>query len=335
MAQGYQATGPDGEGHSYDPNQPQTREQSTAPTSEASATKIGGVVYKYSAHDDKLEVETRDGRPAAATFSVPKQSGVSVMSAAGFPISLAEADKDSVIDLPGFGDTSIAAAVTQGFVRTRVGGGYELVPGMVEVPAPAEQKPDAPKPEAQQDEAISMEGVEGTSTAVDLTHKMLKADAGEAGYAGLVSAYLSRTDPSPILADIARSTGKDATELRAGADYVFSAYETAAKQVAAAQGVSNWDAFVQWGVENAPDAFEDATREMVESHSVHSLGRLARQYSRRTPSGSDWTVSQILAADMGNGIKSFERDGVAWLDIPGRGHMTFSRALAHGLIRIS
>jgi hypothetical protein len=317
-----------------DTEQPQIREEKQAPAAEP-VVKIGGQSSRYDVATGKLTYSA----PTSAQVGSAQPDASSdpldfALSPSGQVIGRHALTEDSIIDSPAIGGSmrlkealalGWAKKTADGYVFLGVDGNFEPSKTVPKVDEQVEKPADA--------EPVSLEGVEGTSTSVDLMHRQLKSEAGPVVYQGLVSAYLSNSDPTSVVEDIARRSGQPASEVRAVADSVFAEYQTAAQQIAAANGVGNFPAFLEWAVKAAPDAAENALRELVEEHSAQSLGRLSKQYARL--GRNDWTMDQILNASMGDGIRTFERDGKAWITIPKHGEMTFERAVSHGLIRLS
>jgi hypothetical protein len=301
--------------------------------------RVGGERITYQTATGEITVQ----RATSATFGVePSVDGVTSISAAGTPEPLSMAKPDSIIDLgPKWGDGSASVFETMGLLRRLRDGGYELAgeaakSAALAAPAPDAPKADAPKPEAA-DDAISLEGVEGTSPMNDIVHKQLREAAGPATYQALISSAVLGSDMTPHIADLARTSGQPEAHVTEAVAGVFADYQRAAQQIFQANGGRSGDglqAMLTWAQENGKqDQAIDAFQELIEGHNAAPLAKLSRAYSRLNR--ADWTNKELLSADYGAGVTATERDGVVYLDIKGRGEATFAYAVAHNWIRTS
>ena len=329
----YQSDGEDGFVIS-DPNNPTPTKPVPDATPAPPLVRQGGVVTRY---QDGIITVLADGRDHRAENALASQ-GVTVRTNAG-PTSLALAGSDAIVDFGDGRETNCAAAVLNGWLLPRAGGGYELPAGATMAPAAKpEPTPEEKKAEEKANE-ISLEGVEGTSAGADIVHGQIRKAAGEATYTGLVQAYINNnaTAKDAMVREIASQTGQPEQHVREATDGVFSEYERSAKQVAAANGVPAraWDAMLAWASAEQPDAAMDAMRDLVENHGVTGLARLARSFARTGRVETAYSVQDVLSARLGNGIKAREVNGIAMLDIPGHGAMPFDAAVRAGIIKLS
>src|SRR5207237_1086144 len=152
-------------------------------------------------------------------------------------------------------------------------------------------------------------------------------------YAAVVQAYITGADPSAQVAEIARRTGQSEAEVREATDGIFGEFDASARAVAKANGVRNFDAFITWASQEAPDSALDALHTFVSDHDASRLGRLAKSYARL--GRVDYSNAEILGARLGDGIKAREISGKVILTVPGHGEMSFERAVREGIVKLS
>ena len=318
---------------------PNTGAPSDTPAPSQPAYREGGVVYKVQV-DENGNTSSTVTRRSAAPKSEPVR-GAYVQDPVLGPIGLDRAKADSTITIPGMGDSSAQAWEQIGMLRRLPTGGYELAGQAARQAADALDAPPQTKQDAPADsEPVSLAGVQGTSPTTDLSHKMLRKDAGEAVANGLTMAIIKGSETSGLVSEIAQRSHQDPKDVQAAVDQVTADYTRAAKQVVFANGVPNRDgsfeAFVQWASDKAPDAAMTAFQNFVERHDAAGLGRLARQWARSGQAETTYSDEAILNAEFGDGIKAIRTNehGVV-LVIPGHGQMSLRAAIQRGLVRVS
>src|SRR5207249_430969 len=179
----------------------------------------------------------------------------------------------------------------------------------------------------------------GTSTATDLTKRMLTRDAGPAISTALTQAVISGKDTASFVRDIANRSGQSEADVSKAVETVTADYTRAARRIAVANGLRDGDSafagFIGWASENQPDAAQTAFLEFADNHNAGPLTRLVRQYNRSGQAESAYSDAEIMSANFGSGIKPVKTDKGVLLDVPNHGRMSLRDAMARGIVRVS
>lgn len=310
-------------------------EQSSENTPAEPIVRVGGVRTRFDASTGEVTVmnDGRDHRGEYNTANRPENASPldSGMSQAGMPLSRGELTPDSIISHPALGGSMrLREALSLGWVK-QTANGFVMSGDFAKLDAvPAAEQELA---DDKGDDEVSLDSVPGTSAGADLVHSQIRKAAGEPTYAAIVQAYVTGQDPAAQVAEIARRTGQSEAEVREATDGIMGEFDKSARAVASANGVRNFDRFVEWASKEAPDAALDAFHSFVSDHDASRLGRLSKQYSRL--GRLDYSNAEVLSATFGDGITAREVNGVVMLRVPGRGEMSFERAAREGIIKFA
>jgi hypothetical protein len=304
---------------------PQTREQGPGSAGQGSTAsvatyRINSPKVRVTAGPDGLtsfEVSQPSGVQRAATAGQSQQGpgsagqGITVRSAAG-PVSLATAGPKDVVTFPGFGDTSVEAAVTMGKLQPRANGqGYEVVGGQGSQnsqPA-AQQQPAQEKPKPQQDAPAGypgdLRGVQGTSAVSDAVLATMQTQA-PAALNGVIESIARGEDPSAIFQDAGRQLQDEGFAGKASA--MHAEFLQSGRQVLVNAGVEegSLQAFQNWAQSGHSEAASDAIRDLVTHRSVARLADLGRRFVAESN-------TRIVTALNANNVETMEDNGTIFV----------------------
>ena len=278
-----------------------------------------------------LDTETgiahvEESRPSEYRPQPAQQGGVTVRSVAGLPTSLAQAASDAVVNLPGLGETSVAAAVTMGYLQPRSGGGFELV----QQPAQSQEQPKAQTQEREEkDEAVNSKDAEGIPPMSDASDALLSTLQTKAPMAleGIIESISRGVIPETLYADVARQLGDE--DFAANASQMHSEYvasgQAALRNVGVEQG--SMEGFEAWARAKHPEEANNAIRDMVNGKSVARLQKLGREFVRTSN-------QRIITALEAKGVQTFENNGSVLVVIDGK-TKTLRSAIRSGEIEIN
>jgi hypothetical protein len=279
----------DGSATESNPDRPQTVEGSNAAQSGAGQAAIkvnrGPVRMRFSEDTGEAVFEKSEHRGEFRVSPVAP-SGVTVRSNSG-PTTLARAERSDIINLPNFGETSIAAAETLGLVQPRAGGGYELIPqgpyapqqAQPQAQPPAAPKVDPPKPDAPAADPNDLRGVKPTSASSDATLRMMQSEA-PLVVEGIIAAVSQGTDPTDLFLRAGKDLRDEDFAPKATALYgeLLSAGQTALRNVGV-ESLDGFQTFAEAHPEAHPEEYRDAVRDLVERKSVAALTSLGRRFA--------------------------------------------------------
>jgi hypothetical protein len=311
-----------------------------APSSQVG--REGGVVRKQQFQEDGSSTVVYTRREAMAPTPVALDP-LDRATLNGSKVPRARLTEEAMVSHPRLdGDMPIKNAIDLGWIKKTADSGFAWAGEMADIadPAPSGKFPRQDGKEGpQQEEAVSLSGVEGTPPMIDVTKSMLTKQAGPQVANGLTAAYIAGTDPTSFVDEIARKTGQDPKEVREATDAVAAAYTKSARQVAMANGLGSnpgaWETFVAWASDKQPQAAQEAFLNFVNKHDASGIGRLARQYSRSGAGKVQYSDAEILGATFGDGITAVRtiEHGVV-LNIPGHPQMSLRAAVERGLVQL-
>jgi hypothetical protein len=262
---------PDGSTTMSDPSAPNIAEKS--PESPVGQVRVNQPRVRVSVDTETGATRIEESRATEYRARPVSQQGVTVRTATG-PTTLAQAGPDSVVNIPGLGETNAAALVTMGFLTPRPGGvGFDLVKQEAPSDTPADQKPadreeDAPNP-------ADLAGVPPTSSASDAVVARLQENTPQA-LEGILTSIAQGIAPDKIIEDVGRQLGdENFADSFAG---VHREYIASGQKALSNVGVANHEDFERWARENYPEQSADAVRDLVLNRSVTRLTSLGRQY---------------------------------------------------------
>lgn len=334
----------DGEGnlHTSNPEQPQSRENTSAPTPEP-VVKFGGIRSRYDSSTGKVTVLSDGNDPRIRGYNTATDKpGADPLDNArsqqGSPVARMSLGLDDIVDYGG--TTRVRELVSMG-VLVRDANGYRWADGKAPagVTAPlVKQEAEAVAAEAGENEPISAAGIPGTSAAADVFLGSTRQAVGDTVYTGTLTAVIQGHDLSPFVQEISRRTQQPEDQIRDGIETARGEFERAGRAIAMRAGVGNlaYTDFVEWAQERHPDQALEAGLALAQHKDVTGFTKLARQYAR-TGRGdtAGITDADLLGARFGNGIKARQTSDGVVLDIPNQGTMSFKQAVASGLVKVS
>lgn len=331
--------GSDGSMSISDPSRPDVKERAAEAPVAQPVHREGGVVRKMQFDADGNVVSSSTSRPSGNQSATPASAVPTSRSAAGSPQALSQATPESIITIPGFGNSRADALETMGMIRKLPTGGYEVVPNSFSDAAAGEpnaaQQVEQPKVEVP--EAIDPKdgaNLPSTSAEADATLATLTARAPMA-LEGILTSLATGVDHSKLVADAAAVAKDEAFPAKFAA--MHSEYISVGQQALRNVGLSNdqMQAFEDWS-KNSPDEAQTALRDLVQHNSVGALQKLGRKFLSSNAGQVVHADEAVLSAEMGSGIKSYRGDnGEVLLSIPGHGTMRYIDALKNKIIKVT
>jgi hypothetical protein len=282
-----------------------------APDEKSNATPIkdelqrgGRVRMRFDSETGETTFEQQPtDRPREYRFSpVQEAGGVTVMQD-GSPTTLAQARKDALVDIPALGgQTSVAAAVTLGYLIPLPQGGYRMADGVAqEQPKASEQpKPEAaPKPE----EKIDPKDTVGLPSLPAETDKFI-AQVPPQAFAAVVLGLADGKNVDNLLDDVARTIGGENS--REQAAQVIEQHEAVAVKAVQNVGVEPGSEQDFHNDMRGTAAYQDAWLALAEKHNVGPMQTLARKWVQ----ASNERLATLISA---KGVDTRVEDGVVYV----------------------
>jgi len=249
--------------------------------------RIGGA--RVSLHNGQATVETFNRRslpggpeghieqasgpvaPTAGPVAQPAARPVRLMSATGSPVLARNADLAStMVDLPGVGTTSLAAALHAGIVQ-ETPGGFEFASDV----APAGEHADGPA-EQQQDQQPDL---------LPDTYETLVGEIIDAAGDGIVGRALAELENGGIRLDgdlvrqIATSKGCSSEHAMEAVQHAYEGFQAQARE-ALTNAVGDADQVIEWASSDRKgrDLLNQAIRAQVQNRSLSGYETLARAF---------------------------------------------------------
>lgn len=300
----------DGSSTTSDPSQPNVEERATEALVPTETYRQGGERHRYDAATGAMVVlsDGRDHRNEQHHAPLKSRSGVTVMSEAGTPTTLAQATPNSVVNIPGLGETNVKTAVALGYLQERASGrGFELSEAALEgLAAVAPQQQAIAKQEQQeaaQQDVTDLKGVPATSARTDALVDTLSTNV-PAAFEGMLSSIAAGKMPTALIADAARALGDEALPEKFNA--MHREFIASSQKALSNVGVADFADYESWMIENHPDEAADAVRDLVVNRSVGKLTASGRRYVAQA-------ATKVARLIQSKGVDTEVRDGVVYV----------------------
>lgn len=259
----------------------------------------GGEVTRLVYNSETGEMTVSKSAPATSQ-AVPPTARPFALDPTGSAVDLSLATENSVVTIPGMGDSSVKAWVAAGVLkRASNGQGYELAG---EAATAQQQQQQDKKDEPPAINPAVVKNVPPTTEASDAFQKTVRPAVLEQ----IVSTVAKGAVPDFEQIGAMSGEGEDFAS-RAGA--LHGELLASGQAVLRNVGVENPEAFQAWATEHRPDQANDAVRAML-SRDVSKLAALGQEYQAQR---SRSIVTKLEAA----GVDTLSDHGTVFVSISG------------------
>jgi len=299
--------------------------KSTAPARAPEAPRQMGPMRVQVLEDGSMQVS--QGRVTGYQAEPIVDRGVQVRGPGGRSITLVQATENDIVDLPGIGETTVASAVQNNWLRPNASGrGFELVGAQQGAPQQQQNEPKQDAPPALNPE--DAHGVPGTSAEADATFATF-AEKAPAALDGALESIAKGLDPTRVFEVAAQQVGDE--NFVASARAMHQEFITSGQAVLRNVGVpeGNFEAFENWARRTDPEAASTAVRDLAKHRSVSKLADLGRAYVQARETSLEQKLSSMnVETTRFEGLLYVSREALGLPSLPGRGDFKGSRFIS-------
>jgi hypothetical protein len=287
-----------------------------SPEDRTISIRTGGAVTTYGS-----EASTVDTYQSLNMASVDASGGLQARTKTGSP-RMGELQMSDIVNVPGGGETTLQNAISLGLVERDQSGRWIAVPdGAAKILAES-----APK------EAPADEGEAFANPTIEANLGDLCSITSGTTQVAVLQQLVNTGEVLPgTLARAASEGGIEPSVLNDRITTVVEGFQSQAETVLKGMGADDASLFWDWAQANRKDELKRAMTAHAMERTTKGYQPLFQTYVETLDAHSP---EDILAAQLGDGIKVQKIDGKVILDIPGYGRTTYRSAIKAGFITV-